>query len=140
MTKRITIALAILIIIAGGFIGAKVLLQNTNSPNEPKITFKDNIVFIKNQKSFSEVDENNEIIVEELPIILPSDIIVEEESSYDEISFNKISTKNTPITLEFNFVNTSTVGENFTGTLYVRLKDTVKEFPFTYSVIEKIAH
>lgn len=137
MNKKIIIALTLVVVIGGGFMGAKALSNNPKESDEPKITFKENIVFIKNQKSFSEVDENNEVIVEDLPVILPNDIIIEKESHYDEISFNKISTQNTPMTLEFNFIDTSSVGENFTGTLYVRLKDTVKEVPFTYSVIEK---
>ncbi|CAM4254552.1 hypothetical protein H9L01_07235 [Erysipelothrix inopinata] len=137
MNKKIIIVLALVVVIGGGFMAAKVLSNNDKKSDKPKITFKENIVFIKNQKSFSEVDENNEVIVENLPVILPNDIIIEKESHYDEISFNKIGTKDTPMTLEFNFIDTSSVGENFTGTLYVRLKDTVEEVPFTYSVIEK---
>lgn len=137
MNKKLITIVIVVLIVSGGYLGARALSNSKHKDDGPKITFKDNIVFIKDQKSFSEVDENNEVIVEELPIILPQDIIIESESHYDEISFNKIATSNQPITLEFNFVDTSSVGDNFTGNLYVRLKDTVKEIPFTYSVIEK---
>lgn len=139
MSKKIIVTASILLLLVGGLAGVKIYSNENKKKNEPKITFKDNITFIKDQKSYSDLDENNEVIIDDLPIINPSDIIIESESEYDEISFNKVSSKDFPITLEFSFIDTSTVGENFTSTLHVRLKDNVKEFPFTYSVIENPA-
>lgn len=102
----------------------------------PVIVFKQNIMLEYGQKSFSDdrtVDDSVE--KESLEVLNPEDLIIKEESKYDEISFNKISNGNTPMTLEFRFVDTSEVGKH-EGMLFARLGNELKEFKFEYDVID----
>ncbi|MDE8245135.1 hypothetical protein PT160_07810 [Erysipelothrix rhusiopathiae] len=102
----------------------------------PDIVFKENIMLEYGQKSFSDdqtVEDSEE--KEALEVLNPEDLIIKEKSKYDEISFNKISNGNTPMTLEFRFVDTSEVGKH-EGMLFARLGNELKEFTFEYDVID----
>ncbi len=102
----------------------------------PILVFKENIMLEYGQKSFSDdqtVEDSEE--KEALEVLNPEDLIIKEESKYDEISFNKISNGNTPMTLEFRFVDTSEVGKH-EGMLFARLGNELKEFTFEYDVID----
>lgn len=117
-------------------IGIGTMIYLNNKKEYPVIIFKDNILLEYGQKSFSdeetveELDGNNSI-----EVLDPEDIIVKDKSKYDEISFNKISNGNTPMTLEFRFVDTSEIGKH-EGTLFARLGNELKEFKFDYDVVD----
>lgn len=102
----------------------------------PVIVFKENITLEYGQKSFSDdvtVEDSDE--KETLEVLNPEDLIIKDKSKYDEISFNKISNGNTPMTLEFRYVDTSEVGKH-EGMLFARLGSELKEFKFEYDVID----
>lgn len=115
-------------------------LSYKNKKDEPILIFKENIVVEYGQKSFIEDDETEEKSDtsskrETLPVLMPEELIQKDVSKYDELSFNKIAVGGEPVTLEFRFIDTSTIGSH-EGIIYARHGKNVKEFNFTYEVLD----
>ncbi|CAM4179130.1 hypothetical protein H9L01_04110 [Erysipelothrix inopinata] len=128
--KTIIVVSSLLLIVA--IFGLKVLSERES---EPVITFKDNIRIVLGQKQYQEADSQESRVEEVLPIVRPQDVIISNESYFDEISFNKINTESQTNLMESKPLNTFQLGDH-EGTLYARKGDKVSEFEFVYEVVE----
>lgn len=128
--KTIIVVSSLLLIVA--IFGLKVLSERES---EPVITFKDNIRIVLGQKQYQEADSQESRVEEVLPIVRPQDVIISNESYFDEISFNKINTESQTNLMESKPLNTIQLGDH-EGTLYARKGDKVSEFEFVYEVVE----
>lgn len=114
--KRKTIIVMSIILLIAVVVGLKMFSERQS---EPIITFKDNIRIVLGQKQYQEEDSQESRVEEVLPIVRPQDVIISNESYFDEISFNKISTEPQSNLIESKSLNTFQLG-NHEGTLYAR--------------------
>lgn len=131
--KRKTIIVMSIILMIAVVVGLKMFSERQS---EPIITFKDNIRIVLGQKQYQEEDSQESRVEEVLPIVRPQDVIISNESYFDEISFNKISTEPQSNLIESKSLNTFQLG-NHEGTLYARKGDKVSEFEFAYEVVDQ---
>lgn len=129
LSKNTKIGLGIGAVVVVGLI-AFWALQNKEKP-EPEIVFKKDITFKIGQTSYESEDTDTSSDM----FITPESIIIEDESKYDQISFNKIGCGNEPMTMEYRFVEATEVGKG-SSELYAKLGDVCKTFTFNYTVVE----
>ncbi|MEG0416140.1 MAG: hypothetical protein RR565_08390 [Erysipelothrix sp.] len=131
MTRKRSVVITLILILAAFLIFS---LQKNNE-SEPVIVFKDNIKIVLGQSTYHEGDSHESRIDEVFPQVRPQDIIVNEDSVFDEISFNRIIEDTLPIEKDNSSLNSFKLGEH-EGTLFARKGNKISKFEFSYTVIE----